>query len=82
MSDAINRARDIVERYLPAMPDQQAAFVTLAAARALDAAGLLSTPERDESIRADERARCSIVHNTLDDDALEEIVTLAGKECD
>ena len=48
MSDAIDRARDIIERYLPAMPDQQAAFVTRDAARALDAAGLLVSPERDE----------------------------------
>ena len=52
MSDAINRARDIIERYLPAMPDQQAAFVTRDAARALDAAGLLVTPERDRSVAA------------------------------
>ena len=58
MSDAINRARDIIERYLPAMPDQQAAFVTRDAARALDAAGLLVTPERDETLVAEvERLR-------------------------
>ena len=52
MSDAINRARDIIERYLPAMPDQQAAFVTRDAARALDAAGLLASPERDAAVAA------------------------------
>ena len=52
MSDAINRARDIIERYLPAMPDQQAAFVTRDAARALDAAGLLVSPEHDAAVAA------------------------------
>lgn len=50
MSDAIDRARDIIERYLPAMPDQQAALVTRDAARALDAAGMLVSPERDAAV--------------------------------
>ena len=38
---------------------------------------------RDEAIRADERARCSIVHNTLDDDALlDELVRRGVLEVD
>ena len=52
MSDAIDRARDIIERYLPAMPDQQAAFVTRDAARALADAGLLASPEHDAAAAA------------------------------
>ena len=52
-ADHIARARDIIERYLPAMPDQQAAFVTRDAARALEDAGLLTTPERDAEVRAE-----------------------------
>ena len=48
----IDRARDIIERYLPPMPDQMAAFVTRDAARAIDAAGLLVTPEHDAAVAA------------------------------
>lgn len=51
-ADHIDRARDIIERYLPAMPDQQAAFVTRDAARALDAAGLLASPGHDAAVAA------------------------------
>ena len=46
------RARDIIERHLPAMPDQMAAFVTRDAARALGAAGLLASPARDAAVAA------------------------------
>ena len=53
-------------------------------ARALEEAGMLVTPEHDAEVRADERGRCSVIHATLDDEALvDELVrrgVLRGEE--
>ena len=49
---AIDKAARVIERHLPAMPDQQSARISTNAVRALDAAGLLVSPERDAEVAA------------------------------
>lgn len=53
MSDNhINRARDVIERNLPAMPDQVSALTSRDIARALADAGLLVSDEHNREVAA------------------------------
>ena len=57
MTDHLDRAAEVIEQATPADVPGYRMRYAVEAARALEDAGLLVTPERDAEVRADERAK-------------------------